>query len=115
MSMSMKPTTAQKFQNAIQNHLIKITDVQTTSKDTQEIKIVTPEQFKNDLDFYMESGIFADTLDFKFGIASDDTLQIEVGYMSCYCNNSIKITAKLCESVTMGETMEQLKKVWEEI
>lgn len=112
--MNTKNTTAQNLQKAIKNHLITVINAQAFSKDTQETKPVTPEQFMTDLDFYMESGIFADTLDFKFGITDNDTLQIKVGYMSCYCDHCIKITAKLCDSVTIDETIEQMKKAWEE-
>ena len=112
--MNTKNTTAQNLQKAIKNHLITVINAQAISKDTQETKPVTPEQFMTDLDFYMESGILADTLDFKFGITDNDTLQIEVGYMSCYCDHCIKIIAKLCDSVTIDETIEQMKKAWEE-
>lgn len=112
--MNTKNTTAQNLQKAIKNHLITVINAQAISKDTQETKPVTPEQFMTDLDFYMESGIFADTLGFKFGITDNDTLQIEVGYMSCYCDHCIKIIAKLCDSVTIDETIEQMKKAWEE-
>ena len=70
--MNTKNTTAQNLQKAIKNHLITVINAQAISKDTQETKPVTPEQFMTDLDFYMESGIFADTLDFKFGITDND-------------------------------------------
>ena len=66
MSMNTKPTTGKKLQDAIRKKMVMVVDVQIDNKDTNKIRAVTPEQFVTDLDFYMESGIFADSLDFNY-------------------------------------------------
>ena len=109
MSMSTKPTTAKNLQKAIKNHLVTVVNAQTECKDTDEIETISPEQFTKNLDCYMESGIFADTLDFKYGITGKEFLQIKVGYRSCYCNNCITATLRLYDGVTMEQTEKQLR------
>lgn len=109
MSMSTKPTTAKNLQKAIKNHLVTVVNAQTECKDTNEIYTITAEQFVTDLDFYVESGIFSDSLDFKFAVTGKEFLQIQVGYMSCYCQHCIIATLKLCNGVTMEQTEKQLR------
>ena len=110
MSMNnTKPTTAKNLQKAIKNQLVTVVNAQTECKDTDEVITVTPEQFVNDLDFYRESGIFADSLDFKFAVTGKEFLQIQVGYMSCYCQHCIIATLKLCDGVTMEQAEKQLR------
>jgi len=107
----MKPTTGKKLQDAIHKKMVTVVDVHIDNKDTNKIRGVTPEQFVTDLDFYMESGIFADSLDFKYGIVGKDMLQVNIGYMSCYCSNCIKVILKLCNGTLMDNVDAQLKKV----
>lgn len=105
----MKSTTAGNLQKAIKNNLVIVTNAQTECKDTHEVETITPEQFVEDLDFYMEAGIFADTLDFKYEITGKEFLQIEAGYMSCYCSHCMKITLRLCDGVAIEEVTKQLR------
>lgn len=107
---STRATTAKNLQKAIKDHLVIVINAQTECKDTNEIHTITAEQFVIDLDFYVESGIFSDSLDFKFAVTGKEFLQIEVGYMSCYCQQCITATLKLCDGVTLDEVEKQLKK-----
>ena len=107
--MNTKNTTAQNLQKAIKNNLVTVVNAQTECKDTDEVQTITAEQFMTDLDFYVESGIFSDSLDFKFAVTGKDFLQIQVGYMSCYCQHCIIATLKLCDGITMEQVEKQLR------
>ncbi|RHR89462.1 hypothetical protein DWW33_04200 [Roseburia sp. AF15-21] len=107
--MNTKNTTAKNLQKAIKNNLVTVVNAQTECKDTDEVQTITAEQFMTDLNFYVESGIFSDSLDFKFAVTGKDFLQIQVGYMSCYCQHCIIATLKLCDGITMEQVEKQLR------
>lgn len=106
MGMSTRTTNATNLQKAINQKLVTVKSVSVESKDNHEASEITAEQFKSDLDFYMESGIFADSLDFKYEI-SGKNLTVHIGNMSNYCDSCI--TASL--SVNDGVSKEDLEKV----
>ena len=106
---STRPTTAKNLQKAIKNHLVTVVNAQTECKDTNEVQTITTEQFITDLNFYMESGIFSDSLDFKYKITGKEFLQIQVGYMSSFCQNCITATLKLCDGIMMEQVEKQLR------
>ena len=60
MGMSTKHTTASNLQKAINSNLVTVKSVSVKSKDNHEASEITAEQFKNDLDFYVESGVYTD-------------------------------------------------------
>ena len=114
--MNTKNTTAQNLQKAIKNHLITVINAHTECKDTDEVTTITPEQFMTDLDFYLKSGIFADSLDFKYKVTGKEFVQIHVGYMSSYCQHCIVATLKLCDGVIMEDVIKKLKeKIFDKI
>lgn len=102
-------TTAKKLQGVIKDYLVTVVNAQTECKDTNEVNTITAEQFVTDLDFYVESGIFSDSLDFKFAVTGKEFLKIEVGYVSCYCQQCITATLKLNQGITMEEVTKRLK------
>lgn len=106
---STRPTTAKNLQKAIKNNLVTVVNAQTECKDTDEVQTISAEQFVTDLDFYVESGIFSDSLDFKYRITGNEFLQIEVGYMSSFCQCCITVTLRLCDGVILDEATKQLK------
>ena len=106
MGMSTKHTTASNLQKAINDNLVTIISAKSQSKDDDSEKIITKDQFKDNLDFYMESGIFADTLDFKYMIHVNN-LTVDIGFMSSFCD--VCITAEL--TVNEGVSKEDLEKV----
>lgn len=108
MGLNGKYTTAKYLQKAIDEKLITIESVQIESKDDYIKRSITPDQFKNDLDFYMESGIFADSIDFRY-VIHDADMTVYAGNMSNYCNSCITVHLK----VNDGTTKENIdKKMW---
>ncbi len=103
-------TTAKNLQQVINDGLITIADVQVEDKETDEIKEITAEEFCRDLDSYINSGIFAESLDFRYEIKDGEHLQIKIGHMSLYCNNSITVTLCLSDGVTMEQVKDCLSK-----
>lgn len=45
-----RPTTTQKLQSAIKNHLIQIQNVQVRRKGSNDTRTITPEQFTENLE-----------------------------------------------------------------
>lgn len=108
MGMTTKHTSAQNLQKAIKNNLVSVINAEVECKDTHEAETVSAEKFIADLDFYNESGIFSDSLDFKFEVTGKKFVKIHVGWMSCYCNYCISATLKICEGITMEQVTKQL-------
>lgn len=105
--ITTKPTSAANLQKAINEKLVTINEVHVTSKDSDnESKNITADQFKNDLDFYLESGIFADSLDCKYELRGTD-LTVHIGNMSNYCDSCIAVDL----TVNDGATREDLERI----
>lgn len=108
--VTTKPTNTVNLQKAINEKLVTINEVKVTSKDSDnESKIITADQFKNDLDFYMESGIFADSLDFKYEI-SGKNLTVHIGNMSNYCDSCIAVDLTVNDCVSKEDLEKILRK-----
>lgn len=103
-----KPTTGSSLQKVIKNNFVTVTEVQVHNKDTFENRNMNPDQFLTDFDFYMESGIFAESVDFKYVKTGSDSIEVEIGYMSSYCINCIKVILRLYYGVTMEQVEKQL-------
>lgn len=99
-----RPTTTQKLQSAIKDHLIQIQNVQARRKGTNNTRTITPEQFTENLDFLMESGIFSDAVDIRYEF-KDNTVHFHIGYMS-QCDNSTDAQADLSDGVTQDQIKE---------
>ena len=97
----MRQTTASKILEAINQHLVTIDSVQVKDKETSVKRELSSEKLITDLEFYLESGIFADTLDFEYKTISTDVLQVQAGYMSSACDKCIDIKLCLCDGVDM--------------
>lgn len=113
MGMSTKHTTASNLQKAINDKLVTIKSVKVESKDDHEMRTITAEQFKNDLDFYIESGVFADSLDFKYELQGKD-LTVYAGNMSSYCNVCITVDLVVNDGVRKDDLENIIKKVEED-
>ena len=102
----LRNTTAGQFYQATKDGMItRIVAVQTESKETEEITAIPPDQFIKDLEMYLDAGIFSESLDIKYQLPAPNFLQLQIGYLSPYCN---KITADF--HVAKGITMEQVRK-----
>lgn len=104
-------TTAKNLQQVINDGLVSVVDVQVEDKETDEVKEITAEQFCKDLDSYINSGIFSESLDFRYDITGPLDLNVRIGHMSLYCNNSITVTLCLCDDSTMEQVKDRLSKV----
>ena len=110
MGMSTKSTTASNLQKAIKSNLVTIKLVTVESKDNHETSEIPAEQFKNDLDFYMESGVFADSIDFKYELIGND-LKVYIGNMSSYCNVCITVEMVINDGVDKKDLENVIRKV----
>ena len=110
MGTTTKHTTAFNLHKAINDKLVIVKNVKVTSKDDHFEKTITVEQFKDDLDFYLESGIFADSIDFKYELYNGH-LNVYAGNMSCYCNVCILVELDVNEGVNEIELNNVLRKV----
>lgn len=110
MGMTTRHTSAANLQKAINSNLLTIKSVKVESKDDHESHTITADQFKNDLDFYVESGIFADSIDFKYEL-SGNNLTVYAGNMSSYCNVCITVDLVVNDGVRKDDLENIIKKV----
>lgn len=103
-------TTAKNLQQVINDGLATIADIQAEDKETGKIRSFTAEKFSKDLANYISAGIFSESLDFRYGIKDSGHLQIRIGQMSLYCNNSITVTLCLSDDITMEQVKNCLSK-----
>ena len=103
-------TTAKNLQQVINNHLVSVVCVQAEDKETGKISSFTAEQFCKDLANYILAGVFSESLDFRYDIKDGEHLQVRVGFMSLYCNNSITVTLSLSDDITMEQVKDRLSK-----
>ena len=108
--MINKHTTARQLQTAIDSDIVTITNIKVESKDDYSVKEITPNQFKDNLDFYLESGIFADSLDCKYGMQGDG-LSVDIGNMSPYCDSCITVNLIINDGVSRENLEKVLKRV----
>lgn len=113
MGMATKHTCAANLQKTLNSNLVTIKSVTVESKDDHETRTITANQFKNDLDFYMESGIFADSIDFKYELHDND-LTVYAGNMSNYCDSCITISLIVNDGVSMNDLENVIRKVEED-
>lgn len=109
MGMTTKHTSATNLQKAINEKLVTIKSANVESKDDHEMRTITPEQFKNDLDFYVESGVFADSIDFKYELIGDE-LKVYIGNMSSYCNVCITVEMVVNDGVNKNDLENVIKR-----
>ena len=110
MGMATKHTSATNLQKALNQKLVTIKSANVESKDDHEMRTITPEQFKNDLDFYVESGVFADSIDFKYELIGND-LKVYAGNMSSYCNVCITVEMIVNDGVDKNDLENVIRKV----
>ena len=110
--MTFKNTTAAQIQTAIQNNMVSITAAKLISKEDFSEQNIAADQFMEDLAFYIESGIFKDSVDFTYTF-SEGNLIVRIGGKSPYSNQIIKVTLRIKEGITR-ETLEKVIKKVEE-
>ena len=110
MGMTTRHTSAANLQKAINSNLLTIKSVKVESKDDHESHTITADQFKNDLDFYVGSGIFADSIDFKYELSGNE-LKVYIGNMSSYCNICITVEMVVNDGVDKNDLENVIRKV----
>lgn len=60
----MRKTTANRLFKAITDNLVSVTSAVVNHDETGK-ELISVEKFTEDLEFYTNSGIFADTIDFS--------------------------------------------------
>lgn len=110
MRMNTRNTTASNIQKAINNNLITVKSAKIESKDDYKTTTITAEQFKDDLEFYVESGIFSDSLDFKYTLY-DTELTLYIGNMSNYCDKCITVEMIVNDGVSKSGLENVIKKI----
>ncbi len=104
---SRRRTTANRLLKAITNNLVSVTSA-VVNHDEGMKEPISVEKFKEDLEFYTNSGIFADTIDFTFKKISEGQIRVAIGKMSSYCYDDVDVTLQLNDGVTMDKIIDQL-------
>ncbi len=108
----MRKTTANKLLKAITDNLVSVTSA--VVNHDEGIEPISVEKFKEDLEFYTNSGIFADTIDFTYEKIAENKLHIAIGKASCYCFDDIDVTLQLSDGVDMETATKQLYENFDE-
>lgn len=103
----MRRTTGNRLQKVIADNLVSVTSA-VVNYDERGKEPISVDKFKEDLEFYANAGIFADTLDFTFEKISEDQIHIAIGKMSSYCYDDMDVTLQLSDGVTMETVTKQL-------
>ena len=103
----MRKTTANKLLKTITDNLVSVTSA-VVNHDEGIKEQISDEKFKEDLEFYTNSGIFADTIDFSYEKIAEDKLSISIGKASCYCYDDIDVTLQLSDGVDMETATKEL-------
>lgn len=78
--MSKRTTFSKNILKAITENLVSVVAVYINHPDMEETLDIEPEKFISDLQHYNSSGIFAETVDFKYEITGKESLIVS-------CNN----------------------------
>lgn len=77
----MRKTNANRLLKAITDNLVSVTSA-VVNHDEGIKEQISDEKFKEDLEFYVNSGIFADTIDFSYEKIAENKLHIAIGKAS---------------------------------
>lgn len=109
----MRRTTGSRLQKVIADNLVSVTSA-VVNYDERGKEPISVDKFKEDLEFYANSGIFADTIDFSYEKIAENKLHIAIGKASCYCYDDIDVTLQLSDGVTMETATKQLYENFDE-
>ena len=109
MSMIKHPTSARNIIKAINGNMVSVTNAVLHYKGEDKTEGIKPEALISDLEFYSESGIFADSIDFRYAKTNDRTLLVQAGNTSPYCDCSILVEVCANDGVTRDDVETQLR------
>ena len=98
-------TTTQKLHEAISNNLLKIVKVQCSYKSSNRIDEINKEEFKDNLDFLSESGVFSGFIDWHFEMSPSEKGEyiIESGAKNPYSENIVTVYLRVGENVDVED------------
>ena len=79
----MSSTSAKRLLGMLRDRTVSVRDIKVADKDSNEVKVISTEQFLMDLEFYTESGVFTESTDIKIGVVGG-SLKVEIGRKSPY-------------------------------
>ncbi len=96
-----RKTTTQKLHEAISNNLLKIVKVQCSYKSSNRIDEINKEEFKDNLDFLSESGVFSGFVDWHFEMSPSEKGEyiIDSGAKNPYSENIVTVYLRVGEDV----------------
>ena len=77
----MRSTSAKRLLGTLRDRTVSVKDIKVTDKDSNEVKVISTEQFLMDLEFYTESGVFTESTDIEIGVVGG-SLKVEIGRKS---------------------------------
>lgn len=109
MSVIKYPTSARNIIKAIKGNMVSVTNAVLHYKGEDKSESITPEALISDLEFYSESGIFANSIDFRYFRTGKEKFIIQAGNMSPYCDCSILVEVCANDGVTRNDVEAQLR------
>ena len=100
-----RKTTTQKLHEAISNNLLTIVKVQCSYKSSNRIDEINKEEFKDNLDFLSESGVFSGFVDWHFEMSPSEKGEyiIESGAKNPYSENIVTVYLRVGEDVDVED------------
>ncbi len=100
-----RKTTTQKLHEAISNNLLTIVKVQCSYKSSNRIDEINKEEFKDNLDFLSESGVFSGFVDWHYGMSPSEKGEyiIESGAKNPYSENIVTVYLRVGEDVDVED------------
>ncbi len=98
-------TTTQKLHEAISNNLLKIVKVQCSYKSSNRIDEINKEEFKDNLDFLSESGVFSGFIDWHFEMSPSKKREyiIDSGAKNPYSENIVTAYLRISDDLNVED------------
>lgn len=100
-----KRTTTKQLSTAITNNLLQVIKAECNYKSSDRIDEISKEIFKESLDYLIESGIFADFVDWHFerNLSDKDGYIFNSGAMNPFTENIVTVYLRVCEGVDVED------------
>ena len=100
-----RKTTTQKLHEAISNNLLKIVKVQCSYKSSNRIDEINKEEFKDNLDFLSESGVFSGFVDWHFEMSPSEKGEyiIDSGAKNPYSENIVTAYLRISDDLNVED------------
>ena len=100
-----RKTTTQKLHEAISNNLLTIVKVQCSYKSSNRIDEINKEEFKDNLDFLSESGVFSGFIDWHFEMSPSKKREyiIDSGAKNPYSENIVTAYLRISDDLNVED------------